>query len=355
MPNLPKDLKNLTRQQDGSTELLPPKGKHSDPSGYQPGDALVAAVKVALLLRKPLLLTGRPGTGKTELGHYLAWKMKCDVFQFDAKSTSIARDLFYVYDAIGYYRSGAGADILDFLSFQALGKAILRCADRTVPGEEALQAESEDARKTRQVHEEIRNTILKGYETGARQSVVIIDEIDKAPRDFPNDLLNEIDNWYFHIPEWQNVKIKALKASTPILVITSNSEKNLPAAFLRRCVYYDIPFPDQAQLRTILSGRIDEFAVAPDAPAGPETNPLIESATLRFLALTADNAGLKQPPGTAEFIDWVRCMLLSGAQASTDLLKAPDAVGFMKAALPALVKSPEDIKRVNELLGIPAT
>ena len=345
-------MENKTRNPVASPDLPTPKLKYSHPAGYRPGDDLVAAVKVALLLRKPLLLTGRPGTGKTELGHYLAWKMGYEVFQFDAKSTSIARDLFYVYDAIGHYRAGADADIQDFLSFQALGTAILRCADRSGPSEENLKSESEEARKRRHIHDAIRGRILKDFGSTAQQSVVVIDEVDKAPRDFPNDLLNEIDKWYFHIPEWRNVKIQAIREKTPILVITSNSEKNLPAAFLRRCVYCDIAFPKKEQLQDILSARLDELGAAQSAP--PVTL-LGESAAVMFSSLAEETSGLKQPPGTAEFIDWVRAMVFSGANANTDLRKDPNAAGLMKATIHCLVKSMEDTKRVKELLGIPVS
>jgi MoxR-like ATPase len=330
--------------------------KYSHPAGYQPGTDLVAAVNVALLLRKPLLLTGRPGTGKTELGHYLAWKMGYEVFQFDAKSTSVARDLFYVYDAIGHYRGGADADIQEYLSFQALGTAILRCADRSGPSEQELKSESEDARKMRETHDAICGRILKNFGSTPQQSVVVIDEIDKAPRDFPNDLLNEIDKWYFHIPEWRNVKIKAIREKTPILVITSNSEKNLPAAFLRRCVYCDIAFPEKEEalqeiLKKILSARLDELTAAQPVP----DTPLAKSAAVTFSALVKETSGLKQPPGTAEFIDWVRAMLFSGANANTDLRNDPNAAELMKATIHCLVKSVDDARRVRELLGIPVS
>ena len=328
MANLPEDLENLKGQPAALVELTTRREALSRPEGYKPDAKLVDAIKVALLLRKPLLVTGRPGTGKTELGHYLAWKMGLSAgegvhryaYQFDSKSNSIARDLFYTYDAIGHYR--AGGEIRPFLSFNALGRALLRCARPTDELKELLP--EFDTSKPGHV---------------ARQSVVVIDEIDKAPRDFPNDLLNEIDRSYFHIQELKNLKVEADRVKAPILVITSNSEKNLPAAFLRRCVYYDIEPHSEKELREIVSIRLTEFADANGA--------LLKSAVEKFGLLAREDSGMKHKPGTAELLDWLAALLGRGAQLDVELNKQGE---LMKATYAALVKSQEDRAVAKKIL-----
>jgi MoxR-like ATPase len=221
--------------------------KFKDP--YLPDAGLVDAVNVALILGKPLLLTGEPGTGKTSLAAYVASKLKRGrELRFQTKSTSIARDLFYYYDSLGHFHAaqikeeGTRVDAAAYIKFHALGEAIIR------------------AMEPAKVFEMLPNVkeMLPDFELGApRQSVVLIDEIDKAPRDFPNDLLHEIQDNCFEIPELGGKKFAAstdpdLQPIQPILIITSNSEKNLPDAFLRRCVYYNIPFPSEERLQDIV-------------------------------------------------------------------------------------------------------
>src|SRR5262249_18563233 len=151
------------------------------------------------------------------------------------------RDLFYTYDAISHFRAAQIADTgaLSYITWNALGRAILL------------------SRST----EEIREWLSADFvHDGPRRSVVLIDEVDKAPRDFPNDLLNEVEEMFFRVPELKNVRIDADAKLRPIIVLTSNSEKNLPDTFLRRCVYYNIPFPDRDRLVKIVMSRIGGFA-----------------------------------------------------------------------------------------------
>jgi hypothetical protein len=149
--------------------------------------------------------------------------------------------LFYAYDAVQHFRAvqtGAAKQAIDFITWNAVGLAILR---------------------SREAHE-VRDLFSDGFEHGGkRRSVVLIDEIDKAPRDFPNDLLNEIENSYFRVPELENRRIDAAEDLLPVLVLTSNSEKNLPDAFLRRCIFYNIPFPDRDRLVEIVTARLGGF------------------------------------------------------------------------------------------------
>lgn len=204
------------------------------PEAYLPDKGLIDAVNVALLLGQPLLLTGEPGTGKTQLAYNLAYQLGLgEPLKFETKSTSTARDLFYVYDILGRFHAVQAGQLgettqrnsVDFLTYNALGLAIIL----TNPPES------------------IKNWLPVDFVyTEPRRSVVLIDEVDKAPRDFPNDILSEVENTYFRIPELGNVKIPANPDLKPILVLTSNSEKHLPDAFLRRCIYYHILFPDRA-------------------------------------------------------------------------------------------------------------
>jgi MoxR-like ATPase len=326
---LPDDLENKTGEQARPVKLNPRRKTRSKPEGYKPDPGLVDAIKVALLIRKPLLLTGRPGTGKTELGHYLAWKMQLPAFQFDAKSTSVSRDLYYTYDAIQHLK--AGGKIQPYLRFQALGKAIQRCAKYT---------------------DDLKALLPEFITLKPKQSVVVIDEIDKTPRDFPNDLLNEIDQDYFHIPELENLNIEADPEMAPILVITSNSEKNLPAAFLRRCVYYNIPDPKPEQLRTILSGRIAELSTEDGpVPEGFATSDsrLVTSAVTLFGRLTNNESGMKLRPGTAELLDWMLALIGLGVTSETDLGERSDLVG---KSYQTMVKTQDDLDTAKRILGV---
>jgi MoxR-like ATPase len=132
---------------------------------------------------------------------------------------------------------------------------------------------------------------------------VLVDEIDKAPRDFPNDLLHEVENMSFRIPELRNVEVRADKAMRPILVLTSNSEKNLPDAFLRRCVFYNIPFPSRDRLIKIVQTRLAAFQAG--------ESPLLKSALDLFVDVRA--SGVRKP-STAELLNWLQAIDASGVK-----------------------------------------
>jgi MoxR-like ATPase len=287
------------------------------PEAYLPDDGLVNAVNVALLLGQPLLLTGEPGTGKTQLAYSLAYQLGLDLpLKFETKSTSTARDLFYFYDALSHFRAiqtqlrETAVEPLKYFTFNALGKAILltQAADQIQPFLPSLDATYTDPRR----------------------SVVLIDEIDKAPRDFPNDILNEVENLYFRIPELGNVEIKADPNWSPILVLTSNSEKHLPDAFLRRCIYYHISFPDRERLVKIVETRLGDNL--------KQGSPFLNDALDIFGQLR--QAGLRKKPATAELLNWLQVLREMFKEEENPL--ATNTLDRVKQTLSSLVKTEED-------------
>ena len=236
--------------------------KLNDPALYRPSKELVDAVNVALALGQPLLLTGEPGTGKTQLAYHIAHFFQLgEPLVFNTQTTSSATDLFYKYDALSHFQySQNNPNVLDrtaiekqFIHYQGLGAAIIA-----------------NSRK-----------------------VVLIDEIDKAPRDLPNDVLAAIERLEFWVSEIGK-SYKTTDKNRPIIIMTSNSEKNLPEAFLRRVVYYHIPFPDAATLLMILQSKIDAY----------DTKQLEQIISHFEWVRQNRHFKLKKNPATAELIFW---------------------------------------------------
>ena len=257
---------------------------------YIADEGLTHAVNTALLLGKPLLVTGEPGTGKTVLAASVALQLNYpEPLVFVAKSTSQAQDLFYSFDALARLKAEGSMDLrpsarsavdpgaVEYIRYSALGTALLFANER----------------------DHVRHLLPRGMaHPGKRhRSVVLIDEIDKAPRDFPNDLLFELEHMAFRIPEL-NDAVSAEPEMRPVVIITSNSERGLPDAFLRRCIYYDIPFPEQ-RLDEILQARLAEDYDQHFAGAALEL----------FLRLRSDSVRLSKKPSTAELIGWMIAMV----------------------------------------------
>lgn len=313
------DLTNESRRAPSSPVPLPRSQRigRDCPDNYLPDPGLIDAFKVLLLLRRPLLLTGEPGTGKTQAANYLSWKLGLgpEALRFDAKTTSTARDLFYSYNTISRFHAaqtntGSQRNV-DYIQYNALGAAIIH----------AMASDAvEGALPPRFFHP-----------GNPAQSVVLIDEVDKAPRDFPNDLLNELENLVFRVPELQNREFRADPHFQPLVILTSNSEKNLPAAFLRRCVFYNIPKPTAAQFARVLQARLD---------IDVET-PLVRDVLDLFVFARSGDAELSKIPATAELIDFVLVLRARGAQLNQSLKDVgPEAL----AALTTVIKGENDSK-----------
>lgn len=325
--------------------------RDEDPSHYVADDKLAAAVNVAIILGKPLLLTGDPGSGKSRLAEHVAMALGLGAPErFDTKSTSQANDLFYRFDILARFHSAhageAGRRALDFVTFGPLGNAILRTLAPAHAVFSTLKLEHPGP-------------------AGAARSVVLVDEIDKAPRDFPNDLLDAIDNQRFTIRELErklekdlrdnckSTEIAAAQEYRPIVIVTSNSEKNLPDPFLRRCVYYHLTFPDQAQLLAIVARRVNGQGLAEGSEQATDgrlsvaqASPLLRSGVALFTTLR--KAGLRKPPSTAELIDWMRYLVFAKASPLSALAGLPHQL--VRQSLGVLVKSEEDLSIAHKLV-----
>lgn len=299
--------------------VLPASSHKPNPTQYLPDEGLVDAINVALLLGQPLLVTGEAGTGKTQLAYHLAHYLGLpEPLKFETKSNSTAKDLFYFYDHLRHFQAAqtqkGSLNSRDYLTYNALGTAILR------------------ANPYANIQHLVNADFVKHDQP--TRSVVLIDEIDKAQRDFPNDILNEIEGMYFRIPELDNAKVQA--DLRPVLVLTSNSEKHLPAAFLRRCVYYHLPFPNKERLEQIIASRVADLAVGSE---------FLDSALSIFQTLR--NSNLHKAPATAELLNWIITLQSMYPNVANPLANKAEA---MRRSLSALIKNEEDRKSVLNML-----
>ena len=229
---------------------------------YVASDELMTAVNIAVTLEKPLLIKGEPGTGKTMLAQAVSEALGKRLIIWNVKSTTKAQDGLYVYDVVQrLYDSQFGNEGVDNIAkYIKLGKL-----------GEAFQSEE--------------------------QVVLLIDEIDKADLEFPNDLLWELDQMEFYIPETKET-IRAKQR--PIVIITSNAEKELPDAFLRRCVFHYIEFPEQEQMEKIIRVHFDHLE-----------DDLVRPALAAFYWVR-ELRGIEKKPSTSELVDWLRAMVAGG-------------------------------------------
>lgn len=256
----------------------------ADAKKFVPGAQLETSINAAIAVGAPLLITGEPGTGKTQAAYYTAYKMNIEpVIHYQVKSESTARDLLYHFDTVRYFHDAHMAQSNGASAKESLSKS-------NYVEKMALWLAFDEALKT-----------------GAPR-LLLIDEIDKAPRDFPNDLLHELDKMEFAVPEISSdYKVTAYREHRPIVFITSNSERRLPEPFLRRCVYHHIKFDDQL-IEEAVRHRRNEF--------GNLSEDFLAMAIRRFLTLrTRSN---RKQPSTSELLIWLR-VLAAAAGASESI------------------------------------
>ncbi|MDX2032606.1 MAG: MoxR family ATPase [Blastocatellia bacterium] len=252
---------------------------HDKPEPYIASEPLKRAVNLAIALERPLLVEGEAGCGKSRLARAVAYELGLPLFVWNVRSTSKAVEGLYGYDAILR---------LHDVQVQQRGGAVAKRDPQR----------AEDYRKF--------GPLGDAFRLASSPGVVLIDEIDKADLDFPNDLLTVLDDpWSFDIPETGEAAISALHK--PIVIVTSNKEKgNLPLPFLRRCVYFALEFPGPEELERIVE---EHFRAASDAP----TRELVREAASRFDALRKEG-GLYKKPGTSEFLDWMTALHAHGVK-----------------------------------------
>jgi MoxR-like ATPase len=264
---------------------------------YVATDDLKVAVNAATKLRRPLLVKGEPGTGKTVLAQEIATAMGAPLIEWNIKSTTKAHQGLYEYDAVARLRDSQLGD--------------------------------------ERVHD-IRNYIKKGklWEafTSETLPVLLIDEIDKADIEFPNDLLQELDRMEFYVYEThETVKAK----ERPIIIITSNNEKELPDAFLRRCFFHYIKFPDRETMQAIIDVHF------------PGIQKILVSKAMDIFYEVRDVPGLKKKPSTSELLDWLK--LLLHEDMPLDVLQSRDPTKAIPPLHGALLKNEQDVMLFERL------
>jgi MoxR-like ATPase len=288
----------------------PQNSSHSSPSGngerkrFSGSDAYVAtddlklAVNAALILQRPLLIKGEPGTGKTMLAEEVARALGMPLLAWHIKSTTKAQQGLYEYDAVSRLRDSQLGD-----------------------------------ERVKDIHHYIvRGVLWQAFESDV-PTVLLIDEVDKADIEFPNDLLRELDRMEFYVYETrQTIRAK----HRPLVVITSNNEKELPDAFLRRCFFHYIRFPDKETMQAIVDVHFPRLR-----------KDLLANALDSFFAIR-DLPGLKKKPSTSELLDWLK--LLVAEQIPPEALKSSDDKLFVPPLAGALLKNEQDMHLFQRLV-----
>ena len=271
--------------------------KFTGTDSYVASDDLRIAVNAAIALQRPLLIKGEPGTGKTVLAHEVAKALNAPLIEWHIKSTTKAQQGLYEYDAVSRLRDSQ-------------------------LGDERVK--------------DIRNYIKRGklWEafTSDKHPVLLIDEIDKADIEFPNDLLLELDRMEFYVYETQEV-VKA--SQRPVVMITSNNEKELPDAFLRRCFFHYIRFPDRETMTQIVDVHF------------PDLQRTLLREALNIFYDIREVPGLKKKPSTSELLDWLKLLMVEDIPA--DALRSKDSKQLIPPLHGALLKNEQDVHLFERL------
>ena len=269
----------------------------SSTNQYIATDELIEAVNASITLEKPLLIKGEPGTGKTKLAEEIALKFNTELIKWNVKSTTKAHQGLYEYDAVSRLRdSQLGNDKVNDVAYY------------------------------------IKKGVLWNAFITKKKPVLLIDEIDKADIEFPNDLLQELDTMEFFVYETGEF-IKAKQR--PIVIITSNNEKDLPDAFLRRCFFHYINFPDVNTLEQIVKVHY------------PDIKKNLVNASINSFLSVRDTAGIKKKPSTSELLDWLKLILADDIDAQ-DLVKKNNK-NILPPLYGALLKNEADVELFQKI------
>ena len=264
---------------------------------YIATDELIEAVNASIKLEKPLLIKGEPGTGKTKLAEEVAIKFNTDLIKWNIKSTTKAHQGLYEYDAVSRLRDSQLGD-----------------------------------KKVNDIANYIKKGVLWNSFVSKKRPVLLIDEIDKADIEFPNDLLQELDTMEFFVYETGEF-IKAKQR--PIVIITSNNEKDLPDAFLRRCFFHYINFPDINTLEQIVKVHY------------PDIKKNLVNASINSFLSVRDTVGIKKKPSTSELLDWLKLILADDIEAQ-DLVKKNNK-NILPPLYGALLKNEADVELFQKI------
>jgi len=264
---------------------------------YVATEDLMIAVNAAVALERPLLVKGEPGTGKTVLAHEIAAALNRPLIQWHVKSTTKAQQGLYEYDAVARLRDSQLGDerVHDIKNYIAQGKL--------------WEAFSADVKP-----------------------VLLIDEIDKADIEFPNDLLLELDRMEFHVYETRETIVAKER---PVVIITSNNEKELPDAFLRRCFFHYISFPDEDTMRQIVQVH------------HPDVQKRLVSDAMNVFYGIREVPGLKKKPSTSELLDWIKLLMVEDIPA--EALRSGDSKDLIPPLYGALLKNEQDVHLLERL------